>query len=111
MKRLWHAFFHSLEGFKAAWRDEAAFRQEIMLAILAIPAAFWLAPDKLWCALMVVSIINVLVVELLNTAIEAAIDRHGGEIHPLSKKAKDCGSAAVLMALILTAILWIAALT
>lgn len=110
MKRLWKALFYSKDGLQAAWADAGAFRLEVILAIILIPTAFALAQDGMSLALMVASVLLVLVVELLNTAIEAAIDRHGGEIHPMSKKAKDCGSAAVLVTLLLAAFVWAACL-
>jgi diacylglycerol kinase (ATP) len=106
MRRLWKALFYSLDGLKAAWRDEAAFRQDVALVLVSVPFALWLAPDRISLALMLASGVLVLVVELLNTGIEAAIDRHGEERHPQSKKAKDCGSAAVLVALTLMVVVW-----
>lgn len=106
MKRLWYAFLHSLAGIGAAWRDEAAFREEVILAAFALPLAFYLAPDRISLVLLTGSMLLVLVIELLNTAIEAAIDRHGSELHPLAKKAKDAASASVLFALILMGFTW-----
>jgi diacylglycerol kinase (ATP) len=106
MKRLWFAFCYSLAGLRAAWRDEEAFRQEAIAAAILIPAAFYFAPDKLSLAMMVASVLLVLLIELINSAIEAAIDRHGTEIHPLAKKAKDTASAAVLITLVLCAFVW-----
>ena len=106
MKRLIKAFGFSLEGIRAAWRDEAAFREEVLLAAIMLPAAFYLAPDKLSLLLMTGSVLLVLIVELVNTAIESAINRVGPELHPFSKKAKDAGSAAVLLALVNTAFIW-----
>ena len=106
MKRIWQAFLYSLHGLRAAWHDEAAFREEIILAAILIPAAFYLAPDRISLAVMLATVLLVLVVELLNTAIEAAIDRHGPERHPLAKKAKDAASAAVLIALLVMSVVW-----
>lgn len=106
MNRILKAFFYSLAGLRAAWKDETAFRQEVLLALLLIPTAFFLAPDKISLVLMVASVLLVLLVELLNTAIEAALDRTGTEIHPLAKKAKDTASAAVLIALLIVAVVW-----
>ncbi len=106
MERIWRAFFYSIDGITAAWRDEPAFRQEAVLAAIMIPAAFFLAPDKLSLILMIGSVVLVLVLELVNTAVEAAINRIGPEIHPLSKKAKDTASAAVLAALVNTGFVW-----
>lgn len=106
MKRLWYALLHSLSGIKAAYKDEAAFRQEAWLAVILVPAGFILAPDTVSVILMETSIILVLIIELLNTAVESAIDRIGPERHPLSKKAKDTASAAVLLSLINLFMVW-----
>lgn len=106
MKRIWLAFLYSIHGFIAAWRDERAFKEEVVLAAVMIPAAFYVAPDKISLILMIGSVLLVLALELVNTAVEAAIDRIGPEIHPLSKKAKDAASAAVLIALINTGLVW-----
>jgi len=110
MERLIKAFFYSLEGLAAAWRDEEAFRIEALVCLAAIPAAFFLAPFGTALALMLGSVLLVLIVELLNTAIEAAVDRMGSEIHPQAKKAKDAGSAAVLVAIINAFAIWSAIL-
>lgn len=106
MKRIMQAFLYSLHGIASAWRDEPAFRQEAVLAAVLIPAAFLLTTDKMSLILMVSSVLLVLAMELVNTAIEAAIDRIGPDIHPLSKKAKDTASAAVLIALLNVAFTW-----
>lgn len=106
MKRIWRAFFYSIDGMVAAWRDERAFREEMVLAGVMIPIAFFLTSDRISLILMIGSLFLVLALELLNTAIEAAIDRTGPEIHPLSKKAKDAASAAVLVALINVLCVW-----
>lgn len=106
MKRIWRAFIYSLNGIAAAWRDEPAFRQEAVLAGLMIPTAFFLAPDKLSLILMIGSVLLVIALELVNTAVEAAINRIGPEIHPLAKKAKDTASAAVLVALLNAGFVW-----
>jgi diacylglycerol kinase (ATP) len=111
MSRIIKAFFYSLAGIKAAWQDEAAFRQEALLAAILIPLAFVLAPDKISLILMAGSVLLVLIVELLNTGIEAAINRIGSEVHPLSKKAKDSASAAVLLSLLLAGFVWLVCLT
>ena len=110
MKRIIAAFKNSMAGLLAAFKNEAAFREEAILAFIMIPLAFFLAPDALWLVLMVSSVMLVLIVELLNTGIEAAIDRISEEIHPLSKIAKDVGSAAVFLALLLTGFVWIVGL-
>ena len=106
MGRIWKAFCYSLAGLKQAFADETAFRQEIYLGIILFPAAWFLAQTPVELALMWFSLIFVLAMELANSAVEAAIDRVGAEIHPLSKKAKDVASAAVLLALLNVAIVW-----
>jgi len=106
MQRIWRAFFYSIHGIIAAWREEPAFRQEVVLAVIMVPTAFFLAPDKISLILMIGSVLLVLAFELVNTAIEAAINRISMEIHPLSKIAKDTASAAVLVALINVGFVW-----
>ena len=108
--RVYKAFFYSLDGHKAAFRDEAAFREVVLMAVIGMPLALWLDLSPLATALILLSHVLTLVVELPNTGIEAAIDRFGGEIHPESKKAKDCGSAAQLITLVWLVGLWAAAL-
>jgi diacylglycerol kinase (ATP) len=95
----------SMAGLRAAWR-EAAFRQEVLLTAVLLPAALWLGQNVLQRALLIASCLLVLIVELLNSAIEAVVDRIGPEHHDLSGRAKDMGSAAVLLALCVTAIVW-----
>jgi diacylglycerol kinase (ATP) len=107
VKRIINAFFYSVDGLKATFKSETAFRQEVILAVVGIPLAFFLTSDRLEQAAMVGSLLLVLIVELLNSAIEAVVDRFGPEHHPLAKHAKDAGSAAVLLALILTGIVWL----
>jgi len=106
LKRVWNAFFYSLEGFRAAWKHEDAFRQESLLAMLLIPLAFFLAELPLERALMIASVLLVLIVELVNSAIEATVDRISLENHALAKRAKDIGSAAVLISLINVLVIW-----
>ena len=106
LKRVWNALFYSLEGFKAAWRHEDAFRQEAMLAAVLVPLAFFLADAPLERAAMIASVLLVLIVELVNSAIEATVDRISLENHALAKRAKDIGSAAVLIALINVLVVW-----
>lgn len=106
IRRLIFALGYSIKGLSAAWRHESAFRQELALLVLAIPFALWLARDPLQLALLVASLLLVLVVELMNSAIEAAVDRVGDDDHPLSARAKDLGSAAVLVTLVLGAVVW-----
>jgi len=108
-ERIWHAGLISLQGLRTGW-GETAFRQEAMLAIVAIPLAFWLGQDWVQVALLVGSVMLVLIVELLNTAVESAIDRIGPEWHDLSKRAQDTGSATELLALLLAGGIWLACL-
>lgn len=107
--RVFHATLISLNGLRAGW-GEPAFRQEAIAAVVLIPLAFWLGPSWVETALLAGSVVLVMIVELLNTAVEAAIDRIGPEWHDLSKRAKDMGSAAVLLALLLCGGIWLAAL-
>lgn len=100
------AFSYSLAGFKAALRHEAAFRQESFLFLLAIPSAIWLGQTPLEVVLLLGVLILVLIVELLNSAIESVVDRVGMERHELSGRAKDQGSAAVMLSLLLSAAVW-----
>lgn len=109
LSRVWHAAGYSLAGLRAGW-GETAFRQEALAAIILIPAAFWLGRAWVEVALLAGSVLLVMIVELLNTGIETAIDRIGFERHELSKRAKDMGSAAVLLALLLAGGIWCAAL-
>jgi len=109
LSRMWHATGYSLEGLRAGWH-ETAFRQEAIAAIILIPCAFWLGSGWLERAVLIATVVLVMVVELLNTGIETAIDRIGPEWHALSKRAKDMGSAAVLLSLLLCAGTWAGAL-
>jgi len=93
-------------GLKAAYKHEEAFRQEVLLLIVTLPLAFWLGETGIEIALLIGSVLILLIVELLNSAVEAVVDRFGGEIHELSGRAKDMGSAAVFIAMINTAITW-----
>ena len=108
--RVVHAAGYSISGMSTALRTESAFRQEFCLAAILVPAAFWIGRGWLEVSLLVGSTLLVLIVELLNSAIEAAIDRVSFEIHDLSKRAKDYGSAAVLISLLLCGGIWLAAL-
>ncbi|HVY05850.1 MAG TPA: diacylglycerol kinase [Burkholderiales bacterium] len=107
LRRLWNAMFYSIDGFKAAYRHEDAFRQEVLLAVLLIPTAFFLPASGVGKALMIGSILLVLVVELLNSAVEATVDRVSLEHHRLAKRAKDIGSAAVMTSLANVVIVWL----
>ena len=109
LNRVWHATGYSLAGLRAGW-NETAFRQEALASIVLIPAAFWLGQSWTETVLLAGTVMLVLIVELLNTGIEAAIDRIGPEWHALSKRAKDMGSAAVLLSLLLCAGTWALAL-
>lgn len=108
--RLVRALAYSRDGLAAAWRHEDAFRQEAVLACVLIPVALVLPVGLVERILLVGVVLLVLIVELLNTAVEAAMDRHGPELNPLAKRAKDCGSAAVLFALLLAGGTWVAIL-
>lgn len=109
LSRMAHAFGYSLAGLRAGW-GETAFRQEAIASMVMLPLAFWLGRDWVEVALLAGSVIMVMVVELLNTGVESAIDRIGPEWHDLSKRAKDMGSAAVLLSLLACAGIWTAAL-
>lgn len=106
LKRVWNALFYSMAGFRAAFRHEDAFRQEVILACLMIPAAFFLSPEAVARALMIGAVLLVLLAELLNSAIEATVDRISLENHQLAKRAKDIGSAAVFVSLVNVAVIW-----
>lgn len=107
--RIRHAAGYSIAGLRAGW-DETAFRQEALAALVLLPLAFWLGQTWVEVALLAGSVVFVMIVELLNTGIETAIDRIGPEWHDLSKRAKDMGSAAVLLSLLLWGGIWGAAL-
>ena len=109
LNRVWHATGHSWAGLRAGW-GETAFRQEAIAAMVLVPLAFWLGRSWVEVALLAGSVVIVMIVELLNTGIETAIDRIGPEWHDLSKRAKDMGSAAVLLALLLCMGTWAAAI-
>lgn len=106
VERLRRAFFYSVEGLSAAYRNEDAFRQEVLLTLLLVPAALLTPVPGTAKALLIGSVLLVLVVELLNSAIEAVTDRISIEDHVLAKQAKDMGSAAVLVALVMLAVVW-----
>jgi diacylglycerol kinase (ATP) len=106
IRRLVNAFGYSMDGFKAAYQHEDAFRQEVWLSLVLIPLAFYLETESLHRILMVGSVMLVMIVELLNSAVEAVVDRVSIERHALAKRAKDIGSAAVLLALINLGVVW-----
>lgn len=106
IRRILRATRFSAQGFAQAWQHEAAFRQELVLAIAMTPAAIWLGGTIVEQALLIGVLLLVLIVELFNSAIEAAIDRHGHEHHELSGRAKDMGSAAVFVSLVIVLLVW-----
>ena len=110
IERVVRATGYSIEGLATAYRGESAFRQETWLAVLMLPLSFWLGRNWIEVALLAGSVMLVLVVELLNSGIESAIDRVSFEMHDLSKRAKDLASAAVFLSLLLCAGVWLAAL-
>ncbi|MFG6440877.1 diacylglycerol kinase [Roseateles sp. LKC17W] len=110
LDRILHAAGYSWAGLKAAYTGESAFRQETWLVIVATPLAFWLGRDWVQVSLLLGSLLLVLIVELLNSAIEAVVDRVSFELHHLSKRSKDIASAAVLLSLLLAGGVWGAAL-
>lgn len=105
--RLFSAFRYSLNGLRIAYTNEAAFRQEVWFAAVLIPAAFFVGDTAFEHCVLIASVLLLLIVELLNTAVENVVDRIGDEFHELSGAAKDIGSAAVLMALLLLVIVWL----
>jgi diacylglycerol kinase (ATP) len=109
LSRVWHALGYSIHGLQAAWYEKA-FRQETIFAVILIPSAFWIGQTWVEIALLIGGVLLVMIVELLNTGIESAIDRIGPEWHALAKRAKDMGSAAVLMSLLFCLGIWIAAI-
>ncbi|MCH4294166.1 diacylglycerol kinase [Shewanella sp. 3B26] len=106
VKRIIRATGFSFKGLKSAWVHEAAFRQELILALVMVPFALWVDVSLIEKLLMILTVFIVLITELLNSAVEAVVDRIGDEIHPLSGQAKDIASAAVFMSLALCAIVW-----
>jgi diacylglycerol kinase (ATP) len=109
LSRVWHATGYSLAGLRAGW-SETAFRQEAISSLVLLPLAFWLGQNWVETVLLAGTVVLIMIVELLNTGIETAIDRIGPEWHDLSKRAKDMGSAAVLLSLLLCAGTWSLAL-
>ena len=108
--RIINAAGYSWLGFKAAYKNEAAFRQELWLAIILVPTGIYLGETLIDKAILICSVLFVLVVELLNSAIESVVDRIGDEHHELSGRAKDMGSSAVFLAITITLIIWVAVL-
>ena len=108
--RIINAAGYSWLGFKAAYKNEAAFRQELWLCILLIPAALYFGETLLDKAILISSLLFILIIELLNSAIEAVVDRIGDEVHELSGRAKDMGSTAVAIAITMTVVIWVGVL-
>ena len=106
LRRVLNATRYSIEGLAAAWKHEAAFRQEAMLAVVLVPLGLWLGRTGVEKALLTGSVLAVLVVELLNSGVEAIVDRASPEIHELAKRAKDLGSAAVMVSIAATCLVW-----
>ena len=107
LKRIVMAAGYSLQGFHAAWKHESAFRQETLLTLAFLPLAIWLGQSAAQTALLISTLFLVVIVELLNSGIEAVVDRIGDEPHKLSGRAKDMGSAAVFLSLLLMAVVWV----
>jgi len=107
MRRVWNALFYSFAGLRAAYRHEDAFRQEMWLAVVLVPTALFMPVSGIGKAVMIAAVLLVLVVELLNSAIEATVDRVSLEQHRLAKRAKDIGSAAVLISLVNVVVVWL----
>ena len=107
VKRIWNALFYSLDGLAAAFKHEDAFRQEVLLALILIPIAIYMPVSGFGKALMVASVLLVLIVELLNSGLEAVTDRISLEDHVLAKRAKDLGSAAVMLSLVNVPVVWL----
>ncbi len=107
IRRILRAFVFSAQGFRHAWNNEAAFRQEVAMCVVLVPAAFWLGQTAVERILLIGVCFVVLIVEFLNSAIEATVDRFGSEQHELAGRAKDMGSAAVFVSLVLVVLVWI----
>lgn len=106
LKRVFYAAGYSWKGFKSTWKHEAAFRQEVILFTLLIPAAFWLGDTAAERTILIAVLLIVLLVELLNSAVESVVDRIGEEYHKLSGRAKDQGSAAVFLSFLIAMLVW-----
>jgi diacylglycerol kinase (ATP) len=104
--RIWNATLYSIQGIRATWKNEAAFRQELTLCVFMIPLAFWVGVTAVERVLLIATCLLVLLTELLNSAVEAAVDRIGEDRHSLSGRAKDMGSAAVFISLWTVAVTW-----
>ena len=106
LRRVWNAFHYSCAGLHAAYRHEDAFRQEVLLALVLVPLAIWLGEGAVERVLLIGCVLLVLIVELINSAIEATVDRISLDHHPLAKRAKDIVSAAVMIALLNAVLVW-----
>ncbi|MEZ5451536.1 MAG: diacylglycerol kinase [Thiothrix sp.] len=106
LKRIIKAGQYSWQGFRAAYKHEEAFRQEVWMLVVAVPLALWLGENAVEKTLMIGSVLLLLIVELLNSAVEAVVDRTGMEPHKLSGRAKDMGSAAVFFAILMVGVVW-----
>ena len=106
IKRIIRAFGFSMKGFRAAWQHEAAFRQEVVLALVLVPLAFVIAETTIQLALLLLTLFIVVITEILNSAVEAVVDRVSDEHHDLAGRAKDMGSAAVFLSLTMTTVVW-----
>ena len=106
LRRIWNATLYSRDGLLAAWRHEAAFRQELLLVAPLLPLGLYLGNNGIERAMLVGSLLLILIVELLNSAVETVVDRVSAEHHDLSKRAKDLGSAAVMLSLVNVAVVW-----
>lgn len=105
--RLYKAMIYSIQGLRAAWCSETAFRQELSVGVVAVIIAFWLDIDAVHRLLLIISVMLVLVVEVINSAIESVVDRISKDLHPLAKQAKDLGSAAVFSTILIAIFTWI----
>jgi diacylglycerol kinase (ATP) len=111
MTRVIRAFGYSFQGFRHAWREEAAFRQEAILAAVLIPIGLYLGRSGMERAMLAIPVLLILVVEILNSAVEAVVDRSGTERHPLAGMAKDMGSAAVFLSFVILGTVWLLVLS
>jgi len=106
ISRIFHATRYSWQGLKAAWKNEAAFRQELILALVGVPLAFWLAENEIELLWLILPLFLLVIAELVNSSIEAVVDRISDEHHELSGRAKDIGSAIVFVTLLLLGVIW-----
>lgn len=107
ISRIFHAFKYSLDGLSATYKSESAFRQDIVLCLIGIIIQFFIDVPTLYRILMISSLIFIIIAELINTALETVVDRIGSEKNPLSKKAKDIGSAIVMLTIVFVVVFWI----